>query len=1260
MTPHEMVQQVKGAMGAHSDTWRVYDALRKALGNDDTLRSKALWEAFAAGALDLTRGPGWWDHLGTAVDVQPFDRVLAALALVPTLHAKHSAEQSIVRGLARGFWAIDALSEALVRTRPVDLRAHWDALPAEVQASCGAHFVLAKTWGDAPLPQPLIDGAAEGYLGYVHTEVLHAMVHERLGDDAWWDAIAAALGRPGVRAAGLDRVREALPRCNLSTLFVAMEAVAQGHDDHYRTGIALLLHTALERDPTGARTQLDGLLPAAQKALEDEKRGQQNYDSDRAHRVRRLASGLAVALASWSGPRGEIPDPRIDPLMEYELSLSDNHDLERTRTAFAALDPVRRSVCLSRGIHTTRSLAVASLAMTPPYVDALVLWVSQWSAKYGGPADNVIEALAHGGDHACEALQQALAKDVPQRLVYARALGRHPHPSAAEALVQYALTAPKAARPGCIEALVGQGAHGVTAAATLLGSKKADARELGVEVLRVLVTHADHTAAVRTLAAERASSERSAALRGALEALAEAPGGEGTGGVPEDDFEAALAALGEGVPEAERDGLRRALLDTGGQVAREKKAYGAALMPYMLAWVRATSTSNKRFEAYYPFTEVVERHFDHPLAPRIAVAAFFALGDKQNQAGKHFVRFLRLANARPLAWEELPWPERQVRHGALAAEVRARLVEALCTELPPQREYVLEWLAEGAPIEAARVFVKALADSAKGLRELAVKVLTEVVPPDEALAAKVAVQLADKAKTTRLAAAMVLASWRLPSVASAVQKALAVEKQPEVAAELQRALPPAAAPATTAVAEVSATATEAQPATTEAAPVAASAGAPGEGETEAALDARLAGLKAPKTPKWLAVGALPPLRWRGGTALSEGATRWFLGWLAQESETRHDAELMAVRARVDDADCSALCDGIREQWRAGGSAKGAMEFVLAQQAVLGSEARLFELGSVQQNWYDAKSYKANQLAMLVLARHGGYSALAWLEHWAARARGGQFTKAVTAAAEAVSATHGATQKAPLEELVDAAVPTVGVAADLVTWHRDRWELAMIVGRRYPLALWRAHFVEHPLLQEAARAVVFRAVETGAVFRVDATQGPRDVVGAAVSLDGVATVEIVHPVSLPEAESDAWRAVLKGTLGLSGVPLGPFGQWSRKVFRTPAGVSDPFAARLGQGVEVNARTLVQRLRAERFEPGDLIDGGSYGKGVRRVSRHWRLEIHHDGIAAQTSAMGPREKVHVRSVSLRRGDEWVEPQEAPQGLVSEAMVLLEAML
>lgn len=219
---------------------------------------------------------------------------------------------------------------------------------------------------------------------------------------------------------------------------------------------------------------------------------------------------------------------------------------------------------------------------------------------------------------------------------------------------------------------------------------------------------------------------------------------------------------------------------------------------------------------------------------------------------------------------------------------------------------------------------------------------------------------------------------------------------------------------------------------------------------------------------------------------------------------------------------------------------------------------------------------------------------------------------------------------------------------------------MIEGRAFTPTAWRAHFVEHPLLAPEARALVFRARPSGALFRVDAQGVALDVGGRAVTLEGADSVEIPHAASLGDDEVSAWRAVQTGALGLAGDPLGPVGQLSREVFRAAPGVRDPFAERLGKGVAVGARVLAQRLRAGHFEPGDLIDGGSYTMGVRRVSRRWRVEVHHGGIAAQTSVMAAGEKVEVTGVSLRDGEAWVEPAKAPAGLVSEAYGWLAALI
>jgi hypothetical protein len=1231
MTPQEMVNAVRHATRAPEELWQRLNGLRKIFHNDEALASRALWEALAVNAVDLAEAPGWWELLGGDLASQPWDRVRAALDRLPALHTRAASEHQTVRGLAREFWSVSSFAEALVRHRAPEVLAALPALNAEAQSSCAAHLVLAGRWPDAPLPASLIARAAEGYVSIAHDEALHPRVREAIGDDGWWDAVAAALSRDGVKLIGLARLQPALSRCDPPMLFAALEGLARGQDDHVRAGAAALLDAAFARDEALSRKHFDALVGEVTAAAALDRSGTLPWDDARRHRVRRLSMALPVALARRAAARGEAPAASLDALMEEELNQSDNHDLELTREAFDAFAPERRAALVAKHLYTTRGLAVAARAMTPANVDAMIAQVLQWSPKYGGPADKVIEALSHGGDHARDALRAAAGNAGPHRAVFLRALGRFADASVASDLVRFAAGASKPERTAIAASLCAQGPHGVSAVEELLAAKKADLRELGVEVLKGLAEAGAANDAVRAMAKRFAGSERSAALRAELTALAE----RDAESAPGDDLEAQLVALAAAVPEGERAALRQAVLDTEGRVAETSKDLGPALLPYLLEWVRATGGDTRRYESYHPFLTVLLRHIDHPLAPRIAIAGLYALGEKKVHAAKGFVSALRLQHCNPVAWEKLPWTEAQARQKVIAAQMRQALIAQMAAALPTQREHALAWLAEAAPIEAAPAFVRALADTAKGLREQAVELLCEKVTPDDALAHAVAAHLGDAARTTRLAAATVLARWRPASVADAVKRALEREKQPEVAAVLQRALPEndAVGPAAPAI-------SEATPAV----------------EDDASLDARLAAEKSPRAPKWLDAAALPTLRWRGGAPLSPGAMKWFVAWLGQESEARHDEALLAVRRRLNDDDCAALCDAIRAQWRAGGSSKSAVEFVLLQQAVLGDEERLWELGSVQQQWYDGKLYKANQLAALALLRHGGYSALAWLERWAAEARGGQFIKAYTAAADAVSVQR----KAPLEELVDLAVPAQGDTAQIVVWQLTRWELAMILGRRFPLAVWRAHFVEHPLLAAPARTLVFRAHPGGLLLQLDAKGEACDVEGRAVSLEELTEVEIAHPASLAEAEAKAWKMVPVSPPADPRDPQDPIAQRAREVSRAAPGGGDPFAARLGKGVSVQARRLAQRLRAGRFEPGDLIDGGSYGMGVRRVGRHWRVEVHHDGIPAQTSLLSASDKAAVRSVSLRRGDAWITPSAAPAGLVSEAMTWLEALL
>ena len=93
MTPQEMVNAVRHAARAPEELWQRLNGLRKIFHNDETLASRALWEALAVGAVDLADAPGWWDLLGGDLASQPWDRVRAALDRLPALHTRAASEQ---------------------------------------------------------------------------------------------------------------------------------------------------------------------------------------------------------------------------------------------------------------------------------------------------------------------------------------------------------------------------------------------------------------------------------------------------------------------------------------------------------------------------------------------------------------------------------------------------------------------------------------------------------------------------------------------------------------------------------------------------------------------------------------------------------------------------------------------------------------------------------------------------------------------------------------------------------------------------------------------------------------------------------------------------------------------------------------------------------------------------------------------------------------------------------------------------------------
>ena len=89
------------------------------------------------------------------------------------------------------------------------------------------------------------------------------------------------------------------------------------------------------------------------------------------------------------------------------------------------------------------------------------------------------------------------------------------------------------------------------------------------------------------------------------------------------------------------------------------------------------------------------------------------------------------------------------------------------------------------------------------------------------------------------------------------------------------------------------------------------------------------------------------------------------------------------------------------------------------------------------------------------------------------------------------------------------------------------ERAMICGRAWELAAWRAAWADHPLLRHMARAVVWEARDDGgralATFRLAEDGSLADVRDEAIALPDRATrVGVAHPATLTEGERAAWR------------------------------------------------------------------------------------------------------------------------------------------
>ncbi|MFN3198337.1 MAG: DUF4132 domain-containing protein [Bradymonadia bacterium] len=156
-----------------------------------------------------------------------------------------------------------------------------------------------------------------------------------------------------------------------------------------------------------------------------------------------------------------------------------------------------------------------------------------------------------------------------------------------------------------------------------------------------------------------------------------------------------------------------------------------------------------------------------------------------------------------------------------------------------------------------------------------------------------------------------------------------------------------------------------------------------EAATGDSAEALLAGQRKGKPPKFIDLAALPPLKDKAGTALSENALKALIGRLKNEGPEAEDRDDLApqVRAMLDDASAEAWGEAIWTMWRKSGES-ASHKWALFQLAVMGGAGFVDTTGPTLNDMsYGGGSARA-AWHLEVYRRMNTPQTLGWLLHWA--------------------------------------------------------------------------------------------------------------------------------------------------------------------------------------------------------------------------------------------------------------------------------------
>lgn len=848
-----------------------------------------------------------------------------------------------------------------------------------------------------------------------------------------------------------------------------------------------------------------------------------------------------------------------------------------------------------------------------------------------GIGDLAQEALRHFGGALVEPIAEALADpklDVLPRQLFVQHLDALQTPDTIPALVT-ALGSPFVVD-------VAQTALARFDAAALLphleqpflAAKRKDER---LPMASILATIA-YTPEVGELAKKALAKERVSAIQALLEPLAQRfDAGDAGADVVDDQVQSAAMAK---------------LTDTDGAAWEEVMTeLGDGVLDVMSTWLarRIREREDYSWFSFEAWSGVLTAFREDPRAWPLALG-LLPLFEKRSYPEDYINMLLSL------------WPEHIGEIGSVLSKHKFTKREKIFRELrnqPPSQD-LIDVLAIG------------LADSAKGVRAKTAESLASFGPE---VVLEHAPRLFEHQKAkVRIAAAELLAGVGTGQALEPLRKALSREKT----AKVKNAL-------TEAIAEL------------ESAAFSVEQFQPANATNNKALDAALGQLEELPLPKGVAMGKLPALRFKTGAKLSKAALRWFVGRLGAESDEVRDENLWAVRARLDDTDCAALCDALLKT--VPDSQQG---WIVYAQAVIGADRHIAALGEGIDAIARNKYYQWGSHSREALVRNGSNTAVRWLEHWSRRGRSNTMRGRLKDDLLRIAYEAGIS----LDDLLDRAMGDFGFDANGVqtlsygpreitlrlgpenelliedgsgkrvksmpkarksddaalakaararaseikknlkrihAGQVPRLEKACAGGRRWPVEAWTERFLRHPLMHAYTRRLIFDHDDVGR-FVVSDEGELLNVEADELELPTSGGVRIAHPIDMDSDEREAWSELLNDMERATPFPL-----LNRPIYTDttpPALIEDRAPA--------EPAVFMRTLKALGYADGPREDGGLMYRNHKQLGA-FDVSLKQSGYAPESLSW--LETVELESISVQLDEEPVACEDLPPRVLSE---------